>query len=168
LELCGVNPRGTRFQNQAASLNVSAESLYNALVADAEIAPPNFDLQGRQVDAWKQYRTSHLLPARSFSNFPTFSRPLTCGLPQERSWFFSRPRCIPGVGGTRRLITSQWSPQRLSVLKQYAFNDFTISQVAKLLGNDTDAEKVRIPSAEAFSRRIVICGAVCHESWILC
>lgn len=69
LELCRANPRGTRFQNQAASLNVSAESLYNALIADAENAPPNFDLQGRQVDAWKQYRTSHLLPARHFFLF---------------------------------------------------------------------------------------------------
>ena len=37
-------------------------------------------------------------------------------------------------------------------LKQYAFDDFTISQVAKMLGNRTDAEKVRMPSAEAFSR----------------
>jgi hypothetical protein len=63
LELCGANSRGIRFQNQAASLNVSATSLYAALVADAENAPPNFEFQGRQVDAWKQYRASRLLSA---------------------------------------------------------------------------------------------------------
>jgi hypothetical protein len=56
VELCGTDMRGTRFQNRATSLNVSTESLYAALVADAENLPPNFNLQGRQVDAWKQYR----------------------------------------------------------------------------------------------------------------
>jgi hypothetical protein len=59
LELPGANLKGTRFQNQAASLNVSAESLYAALVADAENLPPNFDLQGRQADAWIEH---HYLP----------------------------------------------------------------------------------------------------------
>ena len=39
--------------------------------------------------------------------------------------------------------------------KQYAFDDFTISQVAKILGNHTDAAKVRIPLAEAFSRPFI-------------
>src|SRR6266404_5686676 len=56
LELGGANLKGARFQQQAASLNVSAESLYAALVADAENLPPSMDVQGRQVDVWKKYR----------------------------------------------------------------------------------------------------------------
>lgn len=67
LELCDIDQRGTRFQNQTTSLNVSTESLYTALIADAENLPPNFDLQGRQVDAWKQYRATLLLLARLLS-----------------------------------------------------------------------------------------------------
>ena len=76
--LYGANFRGTRFQKQAASLNVSAASLYAALVADAENVPPNFDLQGRQVDAWKEYRSSHFLLALHFSIPPPFPRLLAC------------------------------------------------------------------------------------------
>ena len=70
LELYGTNLRGTRFQKHAASLNVSSANLYSALVADAENVPPNFDLQGRQVDAWKEYRASRFLPVLHFSMFP--------------------------------------------------------------------------------------------------
>ena len=70
MELCVANHIGTRFEKQAASLNVSASSLYAALIADAENAPPNFDLQGRQVNTWKQYRESHLFPALDFSTSP--------------------------------------------------------------------------------------------------
>ena len=29
------------------------DALYNALPADAELQPPNWDLQGRQTDTWK-------------------------------------------------------------------------------------------------------------------
>ncbi|KAF8876853.1 glycoside hydrolase family 92 protein [Infundibulicybe gibba] len=43
-----------KFQDQAAALNVSATDLYNALLADAEIQPPNWNLQGRQANIWKQ------------------------------------------------------------------------------------------------------------------
>ena len=70
MELCVANHIGTRFEKQAASLNVSASSLYAALIADAENAPPNFDLQGRQVDAWKEYRAFHFLLALHFSTSP--------------------------------------------------------------------------------------------------
>ena len=42
-----------RFSEQAASLNVSADALYAALIADAEDQPPNWDLQGRQANIWK-------------------------------------------------------------------------------------------------------------------
>ncbi|KAF4613241.1 hypothetical protein D9613_010771 [Agrocybe pediades] len=43
-----------KFNKQAAALNVSATDLYNALLADAEIQPPNWNLQGRQANLWKQ------------------------------------------------------------------------------------------------------------------
>jgi hypothetical protein len=35
-------------------MNVSPEDLYNALLADAELEPSNWNLQGRQAGAWKQ------------------------------------------------------------------------------------------------------------------
>ncbi|KXN83542.1 hypothetical protein AN958_01251 [Leucoagaricus sp. SymC.cos] len=43
-----------KFHEQAAALNVSPEDLYNALLADAENEPPNWNLQGRQAGIWKQ------------------------------------------------------------------------------------------------------------------
>jgi hypothetical protein len=43
-----------RFHEQAAALNVSPDDLYNALLADAEVEPPNWNLQGRQAGVWKQ------------------------------------------------------------------------------------------------------------------
>lgn len=88
------------------------------------------------------------------------------------------PRNVAGSTHARvvsRALEVRADPSRLSevlsgsaLLNQYAFDDFTISQVAKLLGNDTDAAKVRIHLAKAFSRRFIICGSVCRESWILC
>ncbi|EJD01967.1 glycoside hydrolase family 92 protein [Fomitiporia mediterranea MF3/22] len=42
-----------KFHNFSDSLNVSATDLYNALLADAEDQPPNWDLQGRQANIWK-------------------------------------------------------------------------------------------------------------------
>ncbi|KAF7289771.1 Glycoside hydrolase family 92 protein [Mycena indigotica] len=42
-----------KYSKQAASLGVSATDLYNALLADAENTPPNWNLQGRQADVWK-------------------------------------------------------------------------------------------------------------------
>ncbi|KAF9060398.1 glycoside hydrolase family 92 protein [Rhodocollybia butyracea] len=44
-----------KFSEQAASLNVSADDLYTALLADAELQPPNWNLQGRQANAWKEF-----------------------------------------------------------------------------------------------------------------
>ncbi|KAF8153388.1 glycosyl hydrolase family 92-domain-containing protein [Crassisporium funariophilum] len=43
-----------RFTKQAAALHVSPTDLYNALLADAEIQSPNWNLQGRQANLWKQ------------------------------------------------------------------------------------------------------------------
>ena len=49
-----------RFSEQAAALNVSADALYAALIADAEDQPPNWDLQGRQANIWKLISESWL------------------------------------------------------------------------------------------------------------
>jgi hypothetical protein len=46
-----------RFANQLAALNVSGDTLYAALLADAESQPPDWDLQGRQVNIWKTLGT---------------------------------------------------------------------------------------------------------------
>lgn len=44
-----------KFYEHASALNVSADDLYTALLADAEEQPPNWNLQGRQATVWKQY-----------------------------------------------------------------------------------------------------------------
>lgn len=51
----------SRFHEQAAALQVSPDDLYNALVADAENEPPNWNLQGRQAGVWKQLGAVNLL-----------------------------------------------------------------------------------------------------------
>lgn len=45
--------RGLRYHEHLDTLNVSATAIYDALIADAEVQPPNWDLQGRQANAWK-------------------------------------------------------------------------------------------------------------------
>ena len=42
-----------RFKEHADALSVPADALYNALLADAELEPSNWDLQGRQASTWK-------------------------------------------------------------------------------------------------------------------
>ncbi|KIK62310.1 glycoside hydrolase family 92 protein [Collybiopsis luxurians FD-317 M1] len=44
-----------KYSDQAAALSVSADNLYTALLADAELQPPNWNLQGRQANAWKEF-----------------------------------------------------------------------------------------------------------------
>ncbi|KAG7090436.1 hypothetical protein E1B28_009555 [Marasmius oreades] len=44
-----------KFHERATALNVSGDDLYNALLADAENEPPNWNLQGRQANAWKTF-----------------------------------------------------------------------------------------------------------------
>lgn len=50
-----------RFHEHVDYLNVSASDLYNALLADAELQPPNWDLQGRQANIWKLLGTNRHL-----------------------------------------------------------------------------------------------------------
>lgn len=47
----------SRFSDHATQLGVSATDLYNALLADAEDQPSNWNLQGRQADVWKEKGT---------------------------------------------------------------------------------------------------------------
>uniref|UniRef100_A0A0W0FVN3 Glycoside hydrolase family 92 protein n=1 Tax=Moniliophthora roreri TaxID=221103 RepID=A0A0W0FVN3_MONRR len=42
-----------KFHDYAKTLNVSGDDLYNALLADAELQPPDWNLQGRQANTWK-------------------------------------------------------------------------------------------------------------------
>lgn len=93
-----------KFQAQAASLNVSGEALYSALLPDAENEAPDWDLQGRQADPWKEF---NYIPSDYVD--------------------------APGHTGT--------TTRQASRTVEYAFNDFVISQVAKLLGNTADAQK---------------------------
>ncbi|KAI0767764.1 glycoside hydrolase family 92 protein [Fomes fomentarius] len=90
-----------KFQKQAKALSVSSDALYNALLADAEQQPPNWNLHGRQANIWK---TLGYIPADVW----------------ERS-------------GT--------NTKQVSRTLEYAFNDFSISQVAKALGKTSDARK---------------------------
>lgn len=50
--LCSLTFDLTRYHEQAAALNVSISDLYSALVTDAESEPGNWNLQGRQANAW--------------------------------------------------------------------------------------------------------------------
>ncbi|KAF8055357.1 glycoside hydrolase family 92 protein [Lyophyllum atratum] len=90
-----------KFHDQAAALGVSAEDLYNALLADAENEPPNWNVQGRQANAWKQF---NYIPQDMFA---------------------------PGGANTKQA----------SRTLEHAFNDFSIAQVAKVLGKSEDAQK---------------------------
>ncbi|KAJ7751505.1 glycoside hydrolase family 92 protein [Mycena maculata] len=85
-----------KFSEHAAELDVSADDLYTALLADAEDQPPNWNLQGRQANVWKEKDTTY-----------------------------------PGGANTKQV----------SRALEYAFDDFSISQVAKILGKTADAAK---------------------------
>ena len=74
--------------------------MYNALLADAENQPHNWNLQGRQANIWKSLGY----------------------VPQDL--------IEPGGANTKQV----------SRTLEYAFNDFTISQVARLLNKTADAQ----------------------------
>lgn len=90
-----------KYSQHAEALNVSAADLYTALLADAEEQPPNWNLQGRQVNVWKQHG---YIPQDMFA---------------------------PGGANTKYV----------SRTLEHAFNDFSIAQVAKVLGRHEDATK---------------------------
>ncbi|KAH7921950.1 glycoside hydrolase family 92 protein [Leucogyrophana mollusca] len=87
-----------KFHEHAAALNVSADALYTALLADAEVQPDDWNLQGRQVDTWKKYNYI--------------------------------PSDIHSRGGM--------NTRQVSRTLEYAFNDFSIAQVSKILDKTDD------------------------------
>ncbi|KIY53187.1 glycoside hydrolase family 92 protein [Fistulina hepatica ATCC 64428] len=92
---------GEFFVKRAAELNVSSEALYGALLADAEVQPPNWNLHGRQADVWKKLN------------------------------YVAQDMFSPGGANTRQV----------SRTLEYAFDDFSIGQVAKILNLTDDYEK---------------------------
>ena len=60
IEVIAALTEPVRFHEHASALNVSGTDLYNAPLADAELQPPNWDLQGRQANAWKALGVSHV------------------------------------------------------------------------------------------------------------
>ena len=53
LSLCSPPLTQFRYHDHANALSVPADALYDALLADAERQPQNWNLQGRQIDTWK-------------------------------------------------------------------------------------------------------------------
>ncbi|KAI1787036.1 glycoside hydrolase family 92 protein [Ganoderma leucocontextum] len=90
-----------KYAAHAKALNVDASALYNALLADAEDQPPNWNLQGRQANIWK---------SKGY-------------IPQDV--------IEPGGAATKQV----------SRALEYAFGDFAVSQVAKLLNLTADGAK---------------------------
>ncbi|KAH9934470.1 glycoside hydrolase family 92 protein [Epithele typhae] len=90
-----------KYAYQAAALNVSADALYAALLADAEDQPPDWNLQGRQANVWKS--TGYI------------------------------PADLLEAGGA--------NTKQVSRALEYAFGDFAVAQVAKLLNKTDDATK---------------------------
>ncbi|KAI0767769.1 glycoside hydrolase family 92 protein [Fomes fomentarius] len=90
-----------KYAEHSKALNVDPAALYAALLADAEVQPPDFNLQGRQVNVWK------------------------------RLGYIPQDIIEPGGAHTKQV----------SRALEYAFGDFAISQVAKLLNKTDDAKK---------------------------
>ena len=129
-----------RFQQQADALSVPSDALYNALLADAELQPPNWDLQGRQANMWK---SQGRLFCQSTDNSCTYA--LHTGyIPQdvwERSGTNSKQ--VSRTLEVSAILIFVVLRRRANCFCQYAFDDFTISQVAKALGRASDGKKVR-------------------------
>lgn len=41
------------YHNEAAALGIDLNDLFNAMLADGENTPPDWDIEGRQADAYK-------------------------------------------------------------------------------------------------------------------
>ncbi|KLO11779.1 glycoside hydrolase family 92 protein [Schizopora paradoxa] len=89
-----------KYKDHLREFNISADELYHALVQDAEVDSPDFDIVGRQANIWKKYG---FIPVGLHS--------------------------IHGLDS-----------RQVSRTLEYAFDDFTISQVAKGVGKLWDGE----------------------------
>ena len=105
-----------KYHKHLGALNVSSTDLYASLLADAEKQPPNYDVQGRQAETWKK-----------FGYLPT------------DLW---------GGGGSNARYVSRALEVRLLLprkhnltFQKYAFDDFTIAQVAKIMNRTDEATR---------------------------
>ncbi|OJA21261.1 hypothetical protein AZE42_02535 [Rhizopogon vesiculosus] len=114
-----------KFYEHATALNVSADALYTALLADAEDQAPNWNIQGRQATTWKQY-----------SQRINLYRVLVVMI---ISVDFI-PSNIYGSGGA--------ATKQVSRTLEYSFNDFSIAQVARILNKTDDVAKPRFANGE--------------------
>ena len=48
-----VSHFAVNYHNEAQRLGIDLNELYSALVKDGEVSPPDFDIEGRQVDLYK-------------------------------------------------------------------------------------------------------------------
>ncbi|KAG5641847.1 hypothetical protein DXG03_004106 [Asterophora parasitica] len=54
-----VSHFAVNYHNEAARLGINLDELYSALLADGEINPPEWNIQGRQVNVYKYVRKVH-------------------------------------------------------------------------------------------------------------
>ncbi|KAF5355492.1 hypothetical protein D9758_006356 [Tetrapyrgos nigripes] len=91
------------YHNEAQRLGIDLNELYSALLADGDVNPPEWNIEGREVNVYKQF---------GFVPFAVLDTGSTGRQTRE---------------GSRTL--------------EYAFEDFGIRQVAKLLGHSDDEER---------------------------
>ncbi|THU96772.1 glycoside hydrolase family 92 protein [Dendrothele bispora CBS 962.96] len=91
------------YHNEAQALGINLNELYSALLADGDVNPPEWNIEGRQVNVYKQ--------------------------------FGYVPFAVLDTGSTGR------QTREGSRTLEYAFEDFGIRQVAKLLGNSDDEQR---------------------------
>ena len=48
-----VSHFAVNYHNEAQRLGIDLNELYSALVKDGEVSPPDFDIEGRQIDLYK-------------------------------------------------------------------------------------------------------------------
>ena len=109
------------YHNEAKALGIDLDELYSAMLADAEINPPEWNTLGRQVNVYKQYGfvPFGVLDTQSVGR-------------QTREGSRTLEVCIFCAH-----ITSKFNFAFL----QYAFEDFAVRQVALLLNKTDDIAK---------------------------
>ena len=129
------------YHNEASRLGIDLNELYSALVTDGEVNPPEWNIQGRQVNVYKWV---------VFLTFP----------PPDGKWYLRQygyvPFAVLDVSSTGRqtregsrtlevggegIFLLKTLPSSLTLFHKYAFEDFGIRQVAQLLGKADDVAK---------------------------
>ncbi|THH13167.1 hypothetical protein EW146_g7023 [Bondarzewia mesenterica] len=99
------------YHNEAAALGIDLNELYAAQVADGEVNPPEWNIEGRQVNVYKQY---------GYVPFAVLDTMSTGRQTRE---------------GSRTLEVTA------AMIIRYAFEDFALRQVAQLLDKPDDEAK---------------------------